>query len=157
LGARYRGSNAATDAQILTWLDDYSRYALSLTAHRQVTGRVVLDTFRATVAADGIPASTLTYNGMVFTTRLAGGKAAATEPGTVQSRDQLEPTRSAERWRPRPPFQVEESDVQAGVRRQVPEGEYRLMRKAFWRHGHGLSSASRLPLSGSIPTQSGQG
>jgi hypothetical protein len=34
----------------------------------------VLDTFRDTVAQHGIPASTLTDNGMVFTTRLAGGR-----------------------------------------------------------------------------------
>jgi Integrase core domain len=34
----------------------------------------VVDTFREAVARHGIPASTLTDNGMVFTTRLAGGK-----------------------------------------------------------------------------------
>jgi hypothetical protein len=33
-----------------------------------------LAAFRAAVAAHGVPASTLTDNGMVFTTRLAGGK-----------------------------------------------------------------------------------
>ena len=64
----------ATDAEILTWLDDCSRYALSVTAHRRVTGATVLATFRTTVATHGIPASTLTDNGMVFTTRFAGGK-----------------------------------------------------------------------------------
>src|SRR3954471_12362829 len=63
-----------TDTEILTWLDDCSRYALSVTAHRRVTGPTVLDTFRKTVAAQGIPASTLTDNGMVFTTRYAGGR-----------------------------------------------------------------------------------
>jgi len=62
------------DTEILTWLDDCSRYALSLTAHERVTGPIVLATFRATVAAHGIPASTLTDNGMVFTTRFAGGR-----------------------------------------------------------------------------------
>jgi transposase InsO family protein len=62
------------DAEILTWLDDHSRYALSLTAHVRVTGPIVLATFRETVANHGIPASTLTDNGMVFTTRFAGGK-----------------------------------------------------------------------------------
>ena len=35
-----------TDIEILTWLDDHSRYALSVTAHQPVTGRVVVDTFR---------------------------------------------------------------------------------------------------------------
>jgi transposase InsO family protein len=63
-----------TDAEILTWLDDCSRYALSVTAHVRVTGPVVLATFRETVATHGVPASTLTDNGMVFTTRFSGGK-----------------------------------------------------------------------------------
>ena len=62
------------DTEILTWLDDCSRYALHVTAHPRVTGPIVLATFRETVAAYGIPASTLTDNGMVFTTRLAGGQ-----------------------------------------------------------------------------------
>jgi transposase InsO family protein len=61
------------DTEILTWLDDCSRYALSVTAHHRVTGPLVLRTFRETVAEHGIPASTLTDNGMVFTTRLSGG------------------------------------------------------------------------------------
>lgn len=62
------------DTEILTWLDDHSRYALSVTAHVRVTGPIVVSIFRQTVAAHGIPASTLTDNGMVFTTRHAGGK-----------------------------------------------------------------------------------
>jgi transposase InsO family protein len=48
------------DAEILTWLDDHSRYALSVTAHRAVTGPAVLAAFRAACAAYGVPASTLT-------------------------------------------------------------------------------------------------
>ena len=63
-----------TDAEILTWLDDHSRQALSVTAHRRVTGPIVLAAFRGAVARYGVPASTLTDNGMVFTTRLSGGK-----------------------------------------------------------------------------------
>ncbi|MEU8365379.1 IS481 family transposase, partial [Nonomuraea sp. NPDC048882] len=63
-----------TDTEILSWLDDHSRYALSVTAHARVTGPIVRTTFRAAVAAHGVPASTLTDNGMVFTTRLAGGR-----------------------------------------------------------------------------------
>ena len=63
-----------TDTEILTWLDDHSRYALS--RHRPPPGH------RAGRAAGlprslrqhGVPASTLTDNGMVFTTRLSGGK-----------------------------------------------------------------------------------
>jgi transposase InsO family protein len=62
------------DSEILSWLDDCSRLALRITAHHRVTGTIVLTEFRRTVATHGIPASTLTDNGMVFTTRLAGGK-----------------------------------------------------------------------------------
>ncbi|WP_163807339.1 IS481 family transposase [Mycolicibacterium anyangense] len=63
-----------THTEILCWIDDHSRYALSVTAHRSVTGNVVLTEFRKAVDHHGIPYSTLTDNGMVFTTRLAGGK-----------------------------------------------------------------------------------
>jgi transposase InsO family protein len=63
-----------TDVEILTWLDDCSRYALSVTAHRAVSGPIVLSTFRRAAATHGFPASTLTDNGLVFTTRFAGGK-----------------------------------------------------------------------------------
>jgi len=63
-----------TDASILTWLDDHSRYALRVTPHHQVTGPVVLAAFRAAAAEHGIPASTLTDNGLVYTARFAGGK-----------------------------------------------------------------------------------
>lgn len=63
-----------THVEILNWIDDHARYALSATAHRRVTGPIVLAEFRKTVAAHGVPASTLTDNGMVFTTRFSGGK-----------------------------------------------------------------------------------
>ena len=63
-----------TGVEVLTFLDDHSRYALSVTAHRAVTGRIVVKAFRAAVASHGIPASTLSDNGMVFTTRLSGGR-----------------------------------------------------------------------------------
>jgi transposase InsO family protein len=62
------------DTEILTWLDDHSRYALSVTAHDRVTGPAVLMAFRGACEQHGAPASTLTDNGMVFTTRLSGGK-----------------------------------------------------------------------------------
>jgi transposase InsO family protein len=61
------------DVEVLSWLDDHSRFALSVTAHHRVTGPIVLATFRQTTARHGVPASTLTDNGMVFTTRLSGG------------------------------------------------------------------------------------
>ena len=39
-----------TDVEILTWLDDHSRYALSITARRRVTGPAVVATFRQAIA-----------------------------------------------------------------------------------------------------------
>jgi transposase InsO family protein len=71
-----------TDAEILTWLDDHSRYAVSVTAHRTVTADDVLAAFRAAAARHGPPASTLTDNGSVFTTRLLAGRGAG--PGLLE-------------------------------------------------------------------------
>jgi hypothetical protein len=45
-----------------------------VTAHQPVTGPIARDRFLAAVARFGTPASTLTDNGMVFTTRFAGGR-----------------------------------------------------------------------------------
>ena len=42
-----------TGTEILTWLDDHSRYALSVTAHRPVSGPSSLAEFRAAVAEHG--------------------------------------------------------------------------------------------------------
>ncbi len=61
------------EVEIIGWLDDHSRYLLHLSAHPRVTGRIVTDTFTTTTEAYGAPASTLTDNGMVYTTRLAQG------------------------------------------------------------------------------------
>ncbi len=58
--------------EIITWLDDCTRYVTSSTAHRAITATIVTTTFRNAAARNGIPASTLTDNGMVYTTRLAG-------------------------------------------------------------------------------------
>jgi transposase InsO family protein len=63
-----------TDIEILNWLDDHSRYLLSCTAHRPVTGRNVVDTFLSCVDAYGAPASTLTDNGRVYTARHSGAR-----------------------------------------------------------------------------------
>jgi len=63
-----------TDTEILTFLDDHTRYAISVTAHRVVTGPIVLAAFRAAIGVHGTPASTLTDNGMVFTTRFREGR-----------------------------------------------------------------------------------
>jgi len=62
------------DIEILAFIDDCSRYALSVTAHHRVTGDVVADRFLETATAMGLPASILTDNGMVYTTRFSGGK-----------------------------------------------------------------------------------
>ncbi|THV33044.1 helix-turn-helix domain-containing protein, partial [Glycomyces buryatensis] len=62
------------NTEIPTWLDDCTRYALSVTAHERVTGPITQGTFQAAYEAHGVPASTLTDNGLVFTTRLAGGR-----------------------------------------------------------------------------------
>src|SRR4051812_29006105 len=43
------------DVEILTWLDDHSRYLLHVSAHRRVTGPIVLAAFRASVQANGVP------------------------------------------------------------------------------------------------------
>ena len=62
------------DVEIISWLDDCTRYALHVTAHTRITGPIVTRTFRETAGQYGIPASTLTDNGMVYTARFAGGR-----------------------------------------------------------------------------------
>jgi transposase InsO family protein len=62
------------DTEIVSFLDDHSRYALTVAAYHRVTGPAVVQTFRKAAAAHGIPASVLSDNGMVYTTRFAGGK-----------------------------------------------------------------------------------
>jgi transposase InsO family protein len=63
-----------TDTEVLTFLDDHSRFALSVTAHTPVTGPVVVETFTAATAIHGIPATVLTDNGLVYTTRSLGAR-----------------------------------------------------------------------------------
>jgi transposase InsO family protein len=60
------------DVEIISWLDDCTRYALHVSAHPRVTTPIVKRTFREAAGQHGIPASTLTDNGMVYTVRLAG-------------------------------------------------------------------------------------
>lgn len=45
-----------------------------MTAHVRITGPIVVAKVGEAVATHGIPGSILTDNGMVFTTRLSGGK-----------------------------------------------------------------------------------
>lgn len=63
-----------TDVEILNWLDDHSRFLLSCTVHHPVTGDIVVTSFLAATEQHGVPASTLTDNGRVYTTRLGGGR-----------------------------------------------------------------------------------
>jgi transposase InsO family protein len=59
--------------EILTFIDDHSRLALTVAAYPVVTVQLVLTQFRHTVTEYGPPASTLTDNGFVFTTRVRSG------------------------------------------------------------------------------------
>jgi len=68
----YRLAGGA-DAQVISWLDDHSRYALHVSAHAQITAATVVAAFTQAAAEHGYPASTLTDNGTVYTTRFAGG------------------------------------------------------------------------------------
>ncbi|MGB6453522.1 MAG: DDE-type integrase/transposase/recombinase, partial [Streptosporangiaceae bacterium] len=62
------------DVEILSWLDDHSRYLLGCTAHQPVTGDDVVAGFLLAVDKHGPPASTLTDNGRVYTARFGGGR-----------------------------------------------------------------------------------
>jgi len=62
------------DAEILTWLDDCTRFIVDMTAHTRITTYIVRARFRHATAQHGIPASTLTDNGMVYTVRFSGGR-----------------------------------------------------------------------------------
>ncbi|RMI13184.1 IS481 family transposase [Cellulomonas triticagri] len=64
----------ATDTEVLTFIDDHSRFVTACTAHHRVTGTDVVTTFRAAISDHAIPAAILSDNGMVFTTRLSGGR-----------------------------------------------------------------------------------
>lgn len=61
-----------TPVEILTFLDDCTRFAVSVTAHRSVTTATLVQELRDAIAEHGVPASTLTDNGMIYTVRLAG-------------------------------------------------------------------------------------
>jgi transposase InsO family protein len=63
-----------TDVEILNWLDDHSRYLLSATVRQPVTGDAVVTVFLELIERHGAPASTLTDNGSVYTSRFTGGR-----------------------------------------------------------------------------------
>jgi transposase InsO family protein len=62
------------DAEILSWLDDHSRYLLACTAHQPVSGETVVVEFCTVIDRHGPPASTLTDNGSIYTSRFTGGR-----------------------------------------------------------------------------------
>ncbi len=66
--------DGGADAEIINWLDGHSRYLLACSAWAPVTGKVVVDTFLQASNAYGLPASTLTDNGRVYTARFGGGR-----------------------------------------------------------------------------------
>ena len=61
-------------AEILTWLDDHSRFVLSVTAHLPVFGSSVVQTLENSGQTHGLPASVLSDNALIYTSRFAGGK-----------------------------------------------------------------------------------
>jgi transposase InsO family protein len=63
----------SSDREVLTWLDDHSRYALSITVHDRVNTPIVVTTFDKTVETYGLPASVLSDNAMYYTARFARG------------------------------------------------------------------------------------
>ncbi len=63
-----------SEVEIISWLDDHSRYLLGCTAFRRVAGDDVVATFTAAGDAHGWPAATLTDNGAVYTSRFTGGR-----------------------------------------------------------------------------------
>ncbi|MHA7158561.1 IS481 family transposase [Glutamicibacter endophyticus] len=63
-----------SDTEILDFIDDHSRYLVSIHAYRRVTGKNVYTQFVKACTEHGRPQSTLTDNGLVFTTRFSGRK-----------------------------------------------------------------------------------
>ena len=63
-----------SEVEIISWLDDHSRYLLACTAFPRVAGDDVVATFTAAGDAHGWPAATLTDNGAVYTSRFTGGR-----------------------------------------------------------------------------------
>ena len=63
-----------TRVEVLDFLDDHSRYLLSITAAHAFAGTAVAAELTRLISEYGPPASTLTDNGLVFTARLAGRK-----------------------------------------------------------------------------------
>jgi transposase InsO family protein len=78
------------EMEIIGWLDDHSRFFLHLSAHYRVKGQTVTDTFTQAAQEHGYPASTLTDNGNVYTTKHAGGARGHGSPNAFETLLQLE-------------------------------------------------------------------
>jgi transposase InsO family protein len=63
-----------SQVEIISWLDDHSRYLLGCTACGRVGGDDVVATFSTAGETHGWPATTLTDNGAVYTSRFTGGR-----------------------------------------------------------------------------------
>jgi transposase InsO family protein len=63
-----------TEVELISWLDDHSRYLLGCTACGRVSGDDVVATFSAAGDTHGWPAATLTDNAAVYTSRFTGGR-----------------------------------------------------------------------------------
>ncbi|MDX2376760.1 IS481 family transposase [Microbacterium sp. LRZ72] len=67
---------SGTRVEILDFLDDHSRFLLDIRVAAAFTGPMVVTAMTELIAQYGAPTSTLTDNGLVFTTRLARFKGA---------------------------------------------------------------------------------
>ena len=63
-----------SEVEIISWLDDHSRYLLACSAFERVAGDDVVVTFSAAGDEHGWPTATLTDNGSVYTSRFTGGR-----------------------------------------------------------------------------------
>lgn len=62
------------DILVLNFLDDHSRFLLCCAAYSRITSDTVVERFSELINEFGVPRSTLTDNGLVFTTRLVKGR-----------------------------------------------------------------------------------
>lgn len=120
-----------TDVEILNWLDDHSRLLLSSTVLDKVTGDDIVTTFSENINKYGLPASTLTDNGSVYTARFVGGKNAFEyllavlgvtqkngHPGHPQTQGKIERWhQTLKRWLARQPPAPTTSELQAQLDR----------------------------------------
>lgn len=72
------------DIEITTWIDDNSRYILNVKAYKTTTVHTIIETFLDSAYKNGLPTSILTDNGLVYTTRLSGGKKRNNQPNSFE-------------------------------------------------------------------------